>query len=64
MNIDQAIRALRESQYDETIQKLYPDYKSDPEKYLSRFESLLRAYRDHFPEPACFLLRNSDGVIR
>ena len=63
MNIDQAIRALRESQYDETIQKLYPDYKSDPEKYLSRFESLLRAYRDHFPEPEAIHLFSAPGRI-
>ncbi len=63
MNIDQAVQALREGQYDEIIQKLYPTYPDEPEKYLSRFESLLRAYREHFPEPEAIHIFSAPGRI-
>ena len=63
MNIDQAIRALREGQFDETLQKLYPGYKSDPDKYLRRFESLVQAYREHFQEPEAVHLFSAPGRI-
>ena len=63
MNIAQAIESIRQGTYDETLQKLYPRYHSDKEKYQSRIVSLLSSYTEHFPEPHEIHLFSAPGRI-
>lgn len=63
MNIASAVEAIRQGMYDETLKKLYPRYSSDPEKYKSRMEGLLKAYTEHFTDPDDIHLFSAPGRI-
>ena len=63
MNIAQAVEAIRQGAFDETLKKLYPRYDSDPEKYRNRIEALMKAYTEHFPEPEDIHLFSAPGRI-
>ena len=63
MNITQAVEAVRQGTYDETLKKLYPRYDSDREKYQNRIFTLLSAYKEHFPEPQDIHLFSAPGRI-
>ena len=63
MNIANAIAAVRQGDYDETLKKLYPRFDADPEKYLGRIEALLNAYTEHFPAPEEIHLFSAPGRI-
>lgn len=63
MNIVNAVEAIRQGNYNETLRKLYPRYDSDPEKYLSRIDALMKAYTEHFPEPEAIHLFSAPGRI-
>ena len=63
MNITQAVEAVRQGTYDETLKKLYPRYDSDREKYIDRIFALMNAYKEHFPEPQDIHLFSAPGRI-
>ncbi len=63
MNINQAVQAIRQGDYDETLRKLYPAYDTDPEKYKARISRLFTAFLEHFPEPEMIHLFSAPGRI-
>lgn len=63
MNIEQALQAVRQGEYDTILRKLYPSYDSDPKKYQGRIAALLSAFREHFPEPEAIHLFSAPGRI-